>query len=157
MGRRREARADDLDPLEAAAEQEGAAHEKRLDDGLSQLGELVHGPSQLVGAELEDVTVLGHPPGHQNGAAAEHVHVTGELSRAMNDHAMRSAARVFEDLHRAVLHHEEGQVTVALLEKELAGVDLAGVTAGGKCLEVFVAQSRKGNIVIIGHVVLLRV
>ncbi|HEY5940809.1 MAG TPA: hypothetical protein VIT87_08315, partial [Gemmatimonadales bacterium] len=82
---------------------------------------------------------------------------TGELSRAMNDHTMGSAARVFQDFHRAVLHHEEGQVAVALLEKELAGVDLAGVAADGKSLEVFVGQSRKGNIVIIGHVVLLRV
>jgi hypothetical protein len=61
---------------------------------------------------------------------------------------------VFDDLYRAFLHHEEGQVAVALLEQELAGADFAGMTPGGKGAEVLVAQGRKGNIVIGGHVVL---
>ncbi len=39
---------------------------------------------------------------------------------------------------------------------KVAGVDLAGVTPGGKRGQVLLAENGEGNIVIVGHVVLPR-
>ena len=100
---------------------------------------------QLLGAELEHATVFGHSPGNQQSAAAEHVHVASELSRVMNHHSMRSAARMFDDFHRALLHHEEERVAITLLEEKVAGVNLAGVTPGGKRGQVFSLRMGKAT------------
>jgi hypothetical protein len=151
MRLRREARADDPEALEALVQQQVPPHEKGLDDGLAEIGELVHRPAQLTGAELHDPAVGGGLRGHQRAPAREHVHVAGELAGLVHRDLAGRAARVLDDLDRPLDHDEEAEIAVAFGEQDLAGADGAGMPAGGERGEVLAAQDRKGDFVIVGH------
>ena len=123
MRLRREPRSDDPHAHEPPAQQQGAAHEKRLDEHLPELRDFVDGSPQLAGAHLDDLAVFLDASGDERAAAREHVDVAGELAGKMHANEPLLAARMLHDCDRALYHDVEAEIAVALGEQDVAGAN----------------------------------
>src|SRR5581483_3765214 len=143
-----EARPDDSDAGETAVEQQRAAREKRLDDDLAELRELVDGMAQIDRAHLEDLALDGGAGRDQRRAAGQHVDVAGEFLRLVDDDRVRGAAGVLDDLDRAGEHDVEAEAAIAFGKQDVAGVDRARVSALPEGGDLRGRQPREGQVAI---------
>ena len=80
---------------------------------------------QVLGAESEKLTALGHTPDHQAARAGNHGHFPGELARLVQrDHPL-AVKGWLHDLHTAREQDVERNRGVARLEQDLAAPHLA--------------------------------
>jgi hypothetical protein len=102
-------------------------------------------------AQLDDLAIFGHAAGYQAGTAAEHVNVATKSPRALHCDRFRRAARMPDNLDRALEHREEGTVENAFFEQDLSGVHLTGMTPRGERREILGTQGGKRYLIFTGH------
>ena len=136
----RKARADNLDAFEALAEKQRPPREERLEDDVAELGILVDRLPERGGTQLQDLAVPGDARRHEGDASGEHVDVAGELLGLVHRHGMGDAARMLDDLDRAVEHNVEGEAAVPFREEDVACLDVADAGAGTEQIDLGVGQ-----------------
>jgi hypothetical protein len=147
----REARADDLDLAVATPEQQVAAAHEGLDDGVAQLGDVVHRVAELVGVELEQRGFADGPDGDERGPAGQHVHLAGELPGVHPGDRPGILALPVGGLELALANDIEAEAGVAGGVQDVAGADGSRVAAGRQRGEVAVAEGRIGGVQVGGH------
>ncbi len=148
---RAEPRAEDLDDGKAPAQQQLAPHQKRLDDGLAQVGQLIDGAAQLAGAQLEHTPGLAGPCGHDGGPAGEHVHVAREPACLVDSDRAGLVVGLLDDLDAALEHDVEAEAAVAGVEEDVTCPHTALVPARGERGDVRGTELGEGDCFVRGH------
>ena len=149
-----EARSDDLQALEAVAQQQRAAQEEGLEDDFTELGPFVDRLTKRRRAELQHFPVRSDSRGHNRRTPGQQVDVARELLRLMNDDDVQTAARRLEHLDRAAEHDVAAEAAIAFGEQHVTGPDGPTPAAGLQCCNLRVTQSRKRDVFLADHVIL---
>ena len=147
---RREARADQLE-AGAHPDQHRAADQEGTQDEIAQRLVVGDDLAQLVDGHDEDLARLDHDGGQEHRLAHEEVQLAEEAPRSV-DHEQSLAGRPVGVIDRDLALEDDVEVVaaVALLEQDVAGLDLAPLALGLERGDLLLAQPRKGTVAIGG-------
>jgi hypothetical protein len=146
VGRRGEARADDLDALVPRVDQHLAARDERPHDGLAHIGQLVHGPDQPGPIQVDDAAIGRGPGRHQRGPPRQSAHLAGELPGPDAGEPAGVGVGAVHHGDLALEHHEEAHAGVADGIEDFAGGNAPLPAPCGEGGQVMGGQDGKGEL-----------
>ena len=124
-------RADQDHVAQASCDQLHAAQDEGAHQDLAQLGVALDETRQSIARQLDQLAAFPHPRLDQGPAARDHVHLAGELARAVDGDQRLAAHGGPDDLDAAADHDEEGHRFVPGVDQHLARLRHPAAAVGG--------------------------
>ncbi len=110
----------------AAREQQNASENESPHKDFVEFGIPCHQGVQLLGIEFDELSSFRNPPASKRAAIGNHRHLAGKCSRMMRHDGTFTADSVgLHNVQASRKQHEEGNVSLARFEQNLAKFDLA--------------------------------